>query len=69
MEQPKVLKDLSFSDLIALRDFFDCKVPMSEKEPDLTELEKLSIIERDYLDRYIIGKYNKVKADSLIKKA
>jgi len=72
--KPLLLKDLTFSDLIALRDHIHFLVNDSKDGQGISKIDENSIAngqlqpEVEYLDRYIVGKYKKVKLDSMPKK-
>lgn len=71
-----LLKQLTFTDLTSIRDNF--KLQLSEcldihgiPKIDGESVDKSIFLKEEiiYLDRYILGKYKKVKSDSLPKKA
>jgi hypothetical protein len=75
MEQTILLKDLSFSDLISLRNYFlELKEQVIDPQgiPRINNLDKAMELkdfdfdgEIIYLDRFITGKYKKIKTNSI----
>lgn len=62
--QPTTLKDLSFSELIQLRDHFSC-LAVSQPCYQTSEAQQEAFAkEVEYIDRGILARFQKIKADS-----
>lgn len=70
--QTLLLTNLTFADLVALRENFkqqikECEDTQGIPKIDSDSISKTAELKEEilYLDRYILGKYKKVKSDSL----